>query len=317
MRVVFFTVLCLTTLCLASCTRSSSQDSLLSFVPSSSYAVLAVHWPTVVKDADLRKMTKGAEIEKLFNGLGIGSETVTDFAVFGDLQNSTKGSGGLIVKGTFDSEVMVKELMSRGWGEQNLDGQEVYVNPVEGFYLTTFDSTLFVLGTPTGVRAVIGASENPEMRFTSNHAYETLSSRFEGKEYPIVMVAFPQASQDMANAALQISSTVMDIAGVGPLGELLNKIGYAKGLGCAISRKNDSFPVEVSAVMKDEDSAQFLSGALNLMKTVAAMAPRNGASREAVDAGRALQDMSIARTGEVISIQMTMARRDLFGGINP
>jgi hypothetical protein len=304
-------------LALASCSGSNSQRYLLSYVPSSSYAVLAVNWKAVSKDPDLKRISKGAEVEKLFGQLGIDESTVNEFAVFGEPGGSSQASAGLIAKGTFNSSAIVKNLLSRGWREQDLEGRRVYVNPADGSWLTTFDKNLFVLGTQLVVSEAIGARAKPQQRFTSNPAYKTLSAHFEAKQYPIVMmVAFPQGSQDMANAAMQISSTVLDLAGVGPLGELLSKIGYAKGLGCAISRRGDEFPVAVSAVMKDEESAKFVSGALNLLRGLGGMVSKNYAQSDP-DTTRAIQTMSVERNREVISVKMTMSRRDVMGGLKP
>lgn len=119
------------------------------------------------------------------------------------------------------------------------------------------------------MRDAIGAKTRPQNRFTSNPVYKVLSSQFGGKQYPILMmVALPQASQDMANAAVQLTSTAMNLAGVGPLGDLLDNLAYAQGLGCAISHKDQLFPVVVSAVMKDEESANLVSGTLVLLKNL-------------------------------------------------
>jgi hypothetical protein len=302
---------CAFMLCMSACTGSGNPRTLLSYVPASSFAVLAVKWQSVMKDQDLKRVAKGVEIEAVFADLGVATDDVTEFVVFGDLQSST-GNTGLIAKGNFDSKSVVKFLKQRGWEEQNLEGKHIYVNPHDGLCLTIFDTNMFMVGTRSGVEAVFTARAEPERRFTSNPAYKTLAARFEGKRYPILMIAaFPQASQDMANAALQLSSTVMDLAGWGQLGELLNKIGYAKGLSCGVSRENDSFPVEVSAVMKDEDSAKFVAGALNLLKNLAALAPANTNSQRDIEAARSLKSMSIERSREVISMSMLMPRASL------
>ncbi|MEK6280196.1 MAG: hypothetical protein AABN95_07550 [Acidobacteriota bacterium] len=291
-------------LCLSACTNN--PRTLVSYVPASSYAVLAVKWHSVEKDPELKRIAKGAEIEKIFADLGVSSQEVSEFAVFGDLQNLASGSTGLIAKGTFNTKDLVNSLKKRGWAEEDLEGKRVYVNPSDSSYLTTFDAKMFMLGTQSGVKAVIAARAKPELRFTSNPAYKRLSARFEGKQYPILMIAaFPQATQDMASAALQLSSTVMDLVGVGPLGELLNQIGYAKGLSCGISRTNDAFPIHVSAVMKDEDAAEFVAGTLNILKNVAALARRNNSQRD-VEAAKVLKTISIERSRDVISIRMTM-----------
>lgn len=299
---------------LASCSGSNSERSLLNHVPSSN-AVLAVNWKTVGRDPDLRKISKGADVEKLFAQIGLESETVTEFAVFGN-NGSAQASNGIVAKGSFNSNDIIRELIGRGWAKQEFEGRQLYVNPKGGSWVTTLDKNVLVLGTEAGVKDAIGARTKPENRFTANPAYKVLSSHFEGKQYPIlVMVALPQASQDMANAVVQLTSTALDLAGVSPLGDLLNKIGYAQALGCAISHKDESFPVAVSAVMKDEDSAKFVSGALGVLRSLGGMVSKNYASQRDADAARAIQTMSIERRREVVSVRMTMSRRDL-GAMN-
>jgi hypothetical protein len=285
-------------------------------VPSSSYAVLAVNWKTVSKDPDLKRICKGAEIEKLFAELGLGGETVTEFAVYGDPGGSAQASNGIVVRGSFNANETVKELKQRGWTEQDVEGRRIYINPKDASWLTPFERNLFVMGTESAVRDAIGAKTKSQNRFTSKPAYKVLTSHFDEGQYPILMmVALPQASQDAANVAVQLTSAALDLAGVGPLGDLLSKIGYAQGLGCAISHKHEFFPVAVSAVMKDEASAELVSGALNLLKSFGGMVSKNYASQPNADAARAIQTMSIERSREVVSIKMTMSRQDL-GAMN-
>lgn len=68
--------------------------------------------------------------------------------------------------------------------------------------------------------------------------------------------------------------------------------------------------------MKDEDSAKFIAGALNLLKNLAGLAPPNTNSQRDIEAARALKSMSIERSREVISIRMLMLRAVL-SEINP
>jgi len=304
--------------CLAACTGSNHQRTLLSYVPSSSYAVLAVNWKTVSKDPDLKRICKGAEIEKLFAQLGLAQETVSEFVVYGDPRAAAASSKGLIAKGSFDTSELVKQLLKTGWAEQELEERRVYVNPKDASWLTTFDKNVFVLGTESAVKDAIGARTSQDKRFTLHPAYKALSPRFEGKQYPILMmVALPQASQDMAKAAVQLTSAAMNLAGVGPLGDLLDKIGYAQGLACAISHEDEYFPVALSAVMRDEESAKFVSGALNLLRGLGVMVSKNQAPQPDRDPARAIQTMSVERNREVVSIKMTMSRRDVMSGTKP
>jgi hypothetical protein len=295
-------------LCPAACINSSNRGTVLSYVPSSSFAVLRVNWQDVIKDQDLKRIARGAEIEKVFSDLGVATEKATEVVVLGNFEGPG-AAGGLITKGNFETREITNSLKQRGWEEKTLAGKQAYVNPRDGSCLTTFDSNLLLFGTESGVKEVVSARTDPELRFTSQPIYKSLLARFEGRRYPILMmIALPQSSQDMANAALQISSTIMDLAGVGPLGELLNRIGYAKGLSCGISRDNDSFPVELAAGMKDEDSAKFVAGTLKLFKKLGAMAPRSSNSQRDIEAARALSSISIERSRDVVSIRLLMPR---------
>jgi hypothetical protein len=317
MKQLFLTFLCLSILYLAACTGSNRRELLLSFVPSDCYSVLAVDWHAIEKDGDLKTLVKGARIEKLLNDLEVRTETVTDFVVFGDLQQSGKANSALIAKGTFDSKAIVTGLKNRGWTESTFEGRQIYFNPNDSSCLTTYASNLFIVGTEWGVKAAIEAKTKPEMRFTSNRRYKILSSNLKKKNPPILlMVALPETTQAMANAALQISSTVMSFAGIAPLGELLNKIGLPQGLACAISRKNGFLLVEASAIMKDEASAEFVYGTLKIMKSVVDFASQRGASKTELDSGGTLRSMSIEKVRQVLTIRITVAPGNLPGGLN-
>ncbi len=219
LRVLSVSAGCVGIFLLVACSGSSSQRTILNYVPSSSYAVLAVNWKTVKNDPELKKISKGANIEKLFTQLGVDGDAINEFAVFGEPGASATGSAGLIAKGNFKSVEIIKELKTRGWTEQEFEGQRVYVNPEDSSWLTTLDKSHFVLGTESGVKDAVGAKAKPANRFTSNSAYKTLSASFEGKQYPILMmIALPQASEDVAHAAVELTSTVMDLSRCWPIG---------------------------------------------------------------------------------------------------
>jgi hypothetical protein len=53
--------ICVLVLCLSACNKSDNDESVLAFVPSSSYAVLAVNWEIVGIDSDLKRLSKASE----------------------------------------------------------------------------------------------------------------------------------------------------------------------------------------------------------------------------------------------------------------
>jgi hypothetical protein len=314
-KILLGLALCLVALSSVECGGSGGRQSLVKLAPASSFAVLSLNWETVSRDSDLKRITKGSEIERMFEQLDIVSSSVTELAIFSDAGKSYDASNGIILRGSFKNDEVVAGLKRRGWLEQSYHGRKIYTNPVDRIYLISLKRNVLALGTRTGVEQTVEAEENSEASFASNGIYRKLSKHVGDKRFPVAMViAIPQTTQDMAATALQVSSVVLDMAGVGPLGELLNKIGYARGVGCVISRKNDAFPMEMTVIMKDESAATLVSGGLNLMKSLSAMAPKNNLSQTDQEALQSLQSLFISREHEVISIKMTIARNDLLPG---
>lgn len=317
-RPLFFTVLCLAAALLAGCFGSSGRQPLMKLAPEGSYAVIALDWKVVSRDSDLRRVVKTSEAEQIFARLDVDPAEVSELVVFSDASgpDSASGSTGMIVRGSFDKDDVVGGLKRRGWTAESYEGRKLYTNPADGTRVAVLRKNALVLGTRAGVEGTIRADLDPEAGFGETDAYRKLSRRVTGERYPVAMiVAIPQGTQDMAATALEVSATVMDMAGFGPLGELLNKIGYARGLSCTIARKGDAFPVEVTAIMKDEDAATFVSGALNLMKRIPSMLPRQNMSPSDRRAVQELEDISVTRARDVLSIKLVVPRREMMQGL--
>jgi len=313
-RLVAALCLCFCAPWLASCSGSSGRQSLAELIPADTLAVLSVNWQAVRRDGDLLKLVKGAEVRKVFSQVNVNEEAVTDFVVFGDGTGGTGGSTGMLLSGSFDAHEVADSLKERGWKEEAYNDHEVYVNPADGARLATLDSGALVCGTKRGVEGAIRAEADPAAGFASTDAYQRLSALFNTTEHPISMIiTLPQQLQDAADAALQVSSVMMDFAGVGPLGQLISKIGYARAVGCSIEREGDSFPVELVAIMKDENAATLVSGGLTLLKGLGEWVGQPAArSAEEAEALRTFQNMSVSRENDVLSISIVMSRKNLF-----
>ncbi len=305
---------CLCAQWLGGCRISSGPPSLVELIPADAIVVLSLHWQAVRGDGDLLTLVKGAEFKKVFAEVNLNEEVVTDVAVFGDGAEGAGGSTAMLVSGSFDGREVTYSTKERGWREESYDGHAVYLSPAGGSYLAALDSGALVCGTKKGVEGVIRVESDVGTSLASTEAYERLSPLFDTAERPVsMMIAFPQHVQDAANAALELSSVVMDFAGVGPIGQLMSKIGYSRAIGCSIGREGESFPVELVAVMKDEDAAALVSGGLTLLQGIGALAgqPPAGTPQEA-EALRRFQSMSISREGDVLYIGLMMSRESLF-----
>lgn len=306
---------CLCAQWLVGCRISSGPQSLVELIPADAIVVLSLHWQAVRGDGDLLTLVKGAEFKKVFAEVNLNEEAVTDVAVFGDgAEGADGGSTAMLLSGSFDGREVAYSIKERGWREESYDGHAVYLSPAGGSYLAALDSGALVCGTKKGVEGVIRVESDVGTSLASTEAYERLSPLFDTAERPVsMMIAFPQHVQDAANAALELSSVVMDFAGVGPIGQLMSKIGYSRAIGCSIGREGESFPVELVAVMKDEDAAALVSGGLTLLKGIGALAGQPPArTPEEAEALRSFQSMSISREGDVLYLGLMVSRGSLF-----
>ena len=312
MRCAFlYVLLCLGALSLIGC-RTLSRRPLAELVPANSFAMLSVNWSAVNKDDRLKRMVKGVEIEKIFRELSISSNNVAEVAIFSDLQSSSGATSGIIMRGSYRIRTVVDSLKAQGWHERIYHRYKVYSKAAEDKWLAPLNSGALVLGTKAGIEGAINAEINPRESFASTQSYRQLKSGFNANRPPIQMiVAIPTALQDMASTALQFSSAILDFAGVGALGWLLDKIGYLRGFGCSISRNGSSFPVEMVAIMKNEEAASFVSGSLNLLKELALAAPKGNMSQSDVENAQAIRNMSVTRVHDSLQIKVVLAEKDL------
>ncbi len=306
-------LLCLCALWPMGCGRTGGRQASARLVPADALVVLSVNWQAVRGDSDLLAIIKGAEFKKVLAGIGVDEKSISDLLIFGDGVSNPHGSTGMLLSGSFHAPAVAGSLKKRGWPRETHGEHDVYINPADGLRLGALNSGVLVCGTKKGVESVIRAKSDPNASFASNDAFKRLSKLFNTAEAPISMViAFPQHFQDAADAALQVSSVVMDFAGVGPLGQLMSKIGYSRAIGCSIEHEGNTFPVELMAIMKDEDAAALVSGGLTLLKGIGALASQPSARpSEEAEAIRTFQNMSISRKNDVLSIGLVMSRKNL------
>lgn len=309
--VCYWLLLCVLTL--VSCQELTVQPRKpIQFVPSSSVAVLSVDWQKVRTDNYLKAVVKGNEIEKLFHSLGLNDQQIDELVAFGEPNDSGQETGGIILKGSFKAKPVISALKEQGWIEDSYEGYTLYHSPAEDAWLVAVKSRMLVVGARASVESVIEVEKDPDASITSVESIHTLVKRFDRSRPPVLMIlAFPQVYQDIGSAALDIASILLDAAGLGPLGTLLDKIGFAKGLACSISRKGNSVPVELMVMMKDEEAAKFLSGSLNLLQGISRGLPEGGMSQSDQEAMRTFQSMVISREKDVLSIKLVMAEEDL------
>lgn len=306
--------LCLFMPWLAGCGGSYGRHSLVELIPADALVVLSVNWQAVRSDRNLITLIKGAEFNHILDEVGVNEQALAHLAVFGDGTDGPGGSAGMLLNGSFNARAVAESARGRGWSMESFGGHAVYVSQSDGTRLAALDSGTLACGTKKGIAGVLRAESDTEESFTSTTTYKRLSKLFKGGDAPISMtLALPQHLQDAADAALKAASLMMDFTGVGPLGQLMGKIGYARAIGCTIGREGESFPVELVAVMKDEEAAALVSGGLTLLKGIGALANQSPArSPEEAEALHNFRNLSVSRKGEVLTVRLVLSRRNLF-----
>jgi hypothetical protein len=123
-------------------------------------------------------------------------------------------------------------------------------------------------------------------------------------------LVIPEGTLDMANAALEATAVALSLFDLGGVGALLKQVNIASGFGLNIGAgSNQSYPVEMCVLMRDEKAAAIVSGSLNLMKGLSAMASTGNRDEQAL---QAIHSMTISRVREVLAIKMTVPQAALF-----
>jgi hypothetical protein len=279
----------------------------VSFAPTESVAVIKVNWARTRQDDQLRRIVRGDEFKQIVRRFGIDSEQVSEWVVFSDINPTSSAGLGMILSGSFSSRGIADRLKAQGWSEQTFGTHQVYLNPADKTYAASLRPGLLVVGTRAGVEKVINVEANPQMGITTKQPFSTLLANFARNPKPITfMLGIPQQYQATADVAYKVAAKLIDLSGLSPLGTILDKIGLARALGFSISRNGSVYPVELVGMMKDVMTTQFISGALNLMKSLPMMASPRNMSQQDRDSVAAIQSMRISSSGTLLSIRFDM-----------
>ena len=286
---------------------SGSQTSIIDLVPLDSCAVVVVDWAAVQNDNDLKRMFKGDQFEAVLQRLALESSSVKTLVIFSAINSQV--NAGMLLRGSFDKQKQVSALKARGWREEAADGHRVYVNGND-YAAIPQNNTLFA-GTRGASVDVFRALNNSRESFGSSSSYKKIIAGMTTRNTPVrAFLVIPDGTLDMADAALEATSVALSLFDLGAIGALLKQINIARGFGLNIGRgSNQSYPVEMCVLMRDEKAAALVSGSLNLMKGLSTMASTNNRDEQAL---QALHTMSITRVREVLAIKMTVPQAVLF-----
>jgi hypothetical protein len=260
----------------------------------------------------LRRIIKGHQFETLLRELSVASESVNTVVVFSALDGQTMS--GLLLRGSFDSKEIAGKLKKSGWTENSLEGHKVYVKAAD-YVAMPSTKTLFA-GTRNGAVAVSRAADNSKESIVASDTYKRINTAISTNHTPVkAFLLIPQGTLDMADAALSATSVALSLFNLGGIGQLLQAVNVARGFSFSVDQSTGQmYPIELCVLMRDEQSAVFVSGSLNALKMVSELAATDNRDREQL---RAIRQMRIVRQQEVLAVKMEIPGDALFPPARP
>lgn len=300
--------------CQAAVTEVAAQKRLgpLALIPPQGIAILKVNWSQTRADSELRKIVRADEFERITQLFGVDAREVAEWVVFSDLKPASTTGLGAILRGSFDSQRVVNTVQERGWREESYRARAVYVYPADGTRLSIVAPGLLAFGSKAGIEGVLDVQAAPLKGLARTRPFSTMLADLNNRAFPIsFMIGIPEKYQGVADLTYKVATKLMDVAGLGILGLVMDKVGLARALGFAITHNGRAMPVKLLALMQNETSAELVAGALNLMKGLPSIMPSRNRSRQDQEAIEAIESMTVTNRAALLSIQFEMPKSAL------
>jgi len=290
-------------------TLAQNRANAMALVPRGAVAVVRLDWNVVGQDERFRRMLNAEQLDRGLAQLKIKGNEVSEILVFSGINASPSGTLAGIFSGTFSPQALNAQLKSQNLVETLYRGRIIHFNRADQSYTSILRSGKLVVGTEKGVQGVLDVEMNQRTGLLLRPPFNTLLATFKANRHPIsFMMGLPKEYQAVADIATKVVSAMFSIAGLGPLGFVLEKIGFPHTLGFSIARNGSTFPVLVLAQMKDSTSATLISGTLNVMQGLnLGMLSDSMSSTDR----EMLKNISVTRNGAMLSIKMILREQDL------
>ena len=281
----------------------------ISLVPPNTVAVAKLNWAVIRQDDRFRTMLNTDQLDRELSKLNIDANEVSEIIIFSGMNSSPTGHFGGIFSGTYSAPAVTAKLKAQGLAEDSYKRRTIYTDQRDQSCTSILRSGMLVIGSRNGVEGVIDVETNPRLSVTSKPPFRTLLGRFAVSRQPIsFMMSLPLEYQAVADVATKVVSTMFSMAGLGPLGYVVDKIGVPHVLGFSIGRSGATFPTELIAQMKDDYSAALISGTLNIAQTINL---NMLSDRMSAPDREMLKNISVTRTGPVLSVKLALREQDL------
>lgn len=288
---------------------AQTRISPIGLVPPSAVAVAKLNWTVIRQDDRFRRMLNADQLDRALSQLKIDGADISDIVVFSGINSSPTGVLAGIFRGTYSVAEVASQLNSRGLRAEVYKARTIYFNPADQSCSTLLRSGMLVIGSRKGVQGVIDVETNPHQSLMRRPPFSSLLARFVASKQPISFVmSLPLEYQTVTDVAVKVISTIFSISGLGPLGFVIEKIGLPHAMGLTMAHSGATYPTELVAQMKDATSAALISGTLNVTQAIGLHMPPD---RMSPSDREMLKNISVARTGALLSIKLVLRERDL------
>jgi len=282
-------------------------------IPRDTTILMTADMTVVRNDDELIQATPIKDIIPLLNQINLSTADVTQLTLWGiSAQESSNIDGAVLVTGQYQVKRVLEHLHQAGWKRELYGQDELYLNPQEeAESVAGISDDTIALGSINALKTVLDVKHQKQGTIWQRRDLVTLLRNSASSDAPVtVALLIPQDVFDMANAALTISRSILSLFRVPVIGILMEKIGVAQAVVVHISRRDDSFPVELFCLMADEDAASFLSGTLNLLKKSTSAFPKDGMDVQSQEAMELLRQMKVSREERLFYIQMVVPHEE-------
>jgi hypothetical protein len=280
-------------------------------IPADTVIALSADWQEVSKDPQLKKLANTQIIENMLQSFSIAPQSVAKLVLFSNRLNPQNDDIGMILSGSYNIQQVVEQLRAQNFTRQTYKEHKLYYNQSSGRALCVVRGSLLSLGSRDMVESTLSALDSSSKALVRQPVIRRMLESKDRHSPLEVLLAMPQEVEDMNNVVLHLSSFLMDLAGIGVIGELLNTIGFARALNCSLVRRGNRFAVEMTVAMRDENAASLISGSLNLLKRTSNLIPRQQMSPNDRAAMERFDDLKVTRNEELLSIVMSIPETEL------
>jgi len=285
----------------------AQRGSVVALVPQRAVAIAKLNWDLVRSDAQFRSMLNANQLDRALDDLDIDGSQISEIVIFSGINTTPTGLVGGIFAGSYDVAAVKAALESRSFPKEKYLSRVLYCD--DASCMSLLRSGRLLVGTRQAVKAVIDVEANPRSALTLRKPFTTMLRKFVLGRQPISFaMALPLEYQMVGEVAVKVVAALFNFSGLGPLAFVIDKIGLPQAIGFAITRSGDSFPVELTARMKDEQSAALISGTLNLAQSLNL---ELFGSRMSAAARDRLLNVSVVRQGTVLQVKLLLRREDL------